>query len=101
MDDLKLIKKHYGEKMMHFCRETFPTMLEQEGKLFEILSNNFAYNKFLYDDIDTAIMLDDFKEMIYSKFDHEKEEVIDENIKTPKQLLDEAGYILYEWWQIK
>ena len=40
MDDLKLIKKHYGEKMMHLCRELFPTLLETGGllsKLFPIL----------------------------------------------------------------
>ena len=31
MDDLKLIKKHYGEKMAHLCRDLFPTLLEEEG----------------------------------------------------------------------
>ena len=36
--DLKLIKKHYGEKMMHLCRELFPTILERNGLLFKLLS---------------------------------------------------------------
>ena len=27
-EDLKIIKKHYGEKMMHLCRELFPTLLQ-------------------------------------------------------------------------
>ena len=28
MDDLKLIKDKYGEKMMHLCRELFPTIID-------------------------------------------------------------------------
>ena len=96
MYDLKLIKKHYGEKMMHFCRETFPTILEKEGKLFEIISNTFAYNKFLYDDIIDNDFTEDFKNLIYSKYDDIKEEEKKEIVKSPQELLDEAGYILYE-----
>ena len=26
--DLKIIKKYYGEKMMHLCRKNFSTILE-------------------------------------------------------------------------
>ena len=37
--DLKQIKDKYGEKMMHLCRELFPTLLETEGLLFKLLSN--------------------------------------------------------------
>ncbi len=33
VDDLKIIKKQFGEAMMHLCREEFPTILEQPGAL--------------------------------------------------------------------
>lgn len=92
MDDLTLIKKYYGENMMHFCRDNFPIILETEGLLFDILSNHFAYNKFLYDDIIKQHTEDEFKDFIYSLMYEEKVETT----KTPKELLDEAGYILYE-----
>ena len=49
--DLKDIKKYYGENMMHLCRELFPSLLEQEGLLFRIISDHFDYSKLLYDDI--------------------------------------------------
>ena len=45
MNDLKLIKKHYGEDMMHLCRMLFPTLLENEGLLWKIISEKFAYSK--------------------------------------------------------
>ena len=47
-DDLKLIKKHYGECMMHLCRELFPTILEKEGLLFNLMSTHFNYDRDLY-----------------------------------------------------
>ena len=40
-NDLKIIKKKYGEKMMHFCRDLFPTILETEGLLPKLLMDNF------------------------------------------------------------
>lgn len=92
MDDLKLIKKNYGEKMMNLCRELFPTLLEKDGLLFGVLESNFAYSKFLYDDI--ISQKENFKDYIYSSVNVEKKEI--DVFKTPKELLDEAGYILYE-----
>ena len=50
--ELNRIKKLYGEKFMHFCRSIFPTLLEQEGLLTEVLKSTFATNsRTLYDDI--------------------------------------------------
>lgn len=50
--DLKYIKKKYGEKMMHYCRECFPTILNVPGKLVEILNTHFYCVKdSLYNDI--------------------------------------------------
>ena len=37
IEDLKVIKKKYGEEMMHLCRKFFPTILENKGELLNIL----------------------------------------------------------------
>ena len=95
--ELNRIKKLYGEKFMHLCRSIFPTLLEQEGLLTEVLKSTFATNsRTLYDDIVNYYLEEEFKNYIYSKVDVEKEksEIIGE--KTPYQLLDENGYNLYE-----
>ena len=95
--ELKQIKKLYGEKFMHLCREIFPTLLEQEGLLTEVLTSTFSTNsKTLYEDIKENRLEEKFKNYIYSKVDVEKErpEIIEE--KTPYELLEEAGYDLYE-----
>ena len=92
MDDLKLIKKKYGEEMMHLCRKLFPTILEEEGKLISILDSTFGHPKYLYDDIKNDTKK--FKDFIYYIYGSTTEKkVID---KTPFELLDEAGYTLYE-----
>ena len=93
--DLKIIKKKYGEKMAHFCRDYFSTILETEGLLLKLLLDNFEPSHDLYDDIIDQEKEDKFKNFIYSLVnveDNNKEKVI----KTPQELLDEAGYILYE-----
>lgn len=95
--ELNRIKKLYGERFMHLCRSLFPTLLEQEGLLTEVLKSTFATNsRTLYDDIVNNDLEEEFKNYIYSKIDVEKEmpEIIGE--KTPYQLLDENGYNLYE-----
>ncbi len=94
INDLKLIKKHYGENMMHLCRTLFPTILETPGKLFGLLEKKFTYSKFLYDDIVDNSLVENFKNYIYSLIDEKREEVIRE--EDPSQLLKEAGYNLYE-----
>lgn len=93
-DDLKIIKKHYGEKMSHLCRELFPTLLEEPGYLSDLLLSKFEPNKSLYEDIILNGMKESFKNFMYS-FSEE----VDQNLpvtKTPKELLAEAGYDLYE-----
>ena len=95
MDDLKLIKRHYGEKMMHLCRELFPTLLETPGLLYETLTNCFAESRLLYSDLVKYNLIDDFKKFIYASSDL-SEIKRHKTTKTPTELLDEAGYILYE-----
>lgn len=41
-EELKKIKKTYGENFMKMCRSLFPTLLEDEGKLYEILNMSFS-----------------------------------------------------------
>lgn len=92
--ELKQIKKKYGERMMHLCRELFPTILDSEGKLIEILDSKFGHPKYLYDDIIGLHSVSNFKNFIYSKYDSQRSEKIVS--KTPFELMNEAGYTLYE-----
>ncbi len=93
--DLKIIKKKYGEKMMHYCREEFSTILEKEGLLSSLLLSHFNESHILYDDIVDDGILNDFKDYIYSLIDVENDmKLVVE--KTPQELLSEVGYYLYE-----
>lgn len=99
-NDYNLIKKHYGEKMAQLCRDLFPTILEEPGALYEILSQEFAPSRFLYEDIKAAVREEQFKEFILVQFkkrkekEREKEEPITE--LTPRELCELAGYDFYE-----
>lgn len=93
--DLKAIKDNYGEKMMHLCRELFPTLLEKEGLLSSLILKKFNSSRFLYEDIIENELVYDFKNYIYNLVDVEKKEII-ETHKTPRELLSEAGYDFYE-----
>ncbi len=92
-DDLKYLKKHYGEKFAHLCRSLFPTILEEKGLLSSIITEKFAPTRFLYDDIKNENLEESFKDFIYSFVDVENNTLTSN--KTPEELLDEAGYILF------
>jgi len=94
MDDLKLIKDKYGEKMMHFCRSAFPTILESPGLLYNLLKNSFEFNKFLYEDIVSEEAEDKFRNYINSLL--QKDEATIASEKTPKELFEELDYDFYE-----
>ena len=91
--DLKWIKKHYGEKFSHLCRELFPTLLEKEGLLKKLISDTFLPSRELYDDIVNNALITNFKNYIYNLTNLETPSKIIN--KTPEELMDEAGYILY------
>ena len=93
--DLKIIKKKYGEKMMHFCRDLFPTILEIEGLLPKLLMDNFNENHYLYDDIVKNEMQFEFKNFIFNLVIKDDKREIHIN-RTPEELMDDAGYVLKE-----
>ena len=93
--DLFKIKDKYGEKMAHLCRMLFPTLLETEGLLYNLMITNFEPSRFLYYDIISHNLVDYFKDYIYSMVKIEEEQEIKIE-KTPSELLDEVGYRLYE-----
>ena len=95
MDDLRKIKKYYGEKMMHFCNDNFSSILETKGLLFELMQEYFYYSKDLYNDIIENELELSFKKYIFSlaSLVKNRKNVI---LKSPMELMDEAGYILYE-----
>ena len=97
VDDLKEIRKHYGEKMSHLCRDLFPTILEKKGLLFHIIETHFARSKQLCEDIMSENKESSFKTYIYSIYD----EINNTNSRTKidksaRELLSEKGYTLYE-----
>lgn len=95
--DLQKIKEKYGEKMAHFCRTAFPSLLETEDLLYNLIISRFYPSKFLYDDILSQRLEPNFKEYIYSLIKLEEEKAAREKTeKTPSELLEEVGYILYE-----
>ncbi len=94
-EELKQIKKIYGEDMMHLCRESFPTILENEGSLLKILTDHIASTKELAKELKLHGYNDSFKEWIFSLLNLKTIKYIDTG-KTPFQLMNEAGYDLYE-----
>lgn len=95
--DLKYIKKKYGEKMMHYCRECFPTISNVPGKLVEILNTHFYCVKdSLYNDIKENHKESEFNDFVYGNAGLKNEYDIRDVSKTPKELLDDAGYDLFE-----
>lgn len=93
-NDLKIIKKKYGENMMKLCRNLFPTLLDEPGFLSKIMLDNFYPSHSLYYDIKNNCLENEFKSFIYSFLNDEN--VFEESKKTPKELFEEAGYDFFE-----
>ena len=93
-EELKRIKKRYGERMMHLCRDLFPTILNEPNRLISILDSTFGHPKYLYDDIVNKDLKESFKNFIYYLYDGEYKKI--STNKTPFQLMDDAGYTLVE-----
>ena len=94
LDDLKYIKKHYGEKMSHLCRELFPSILERPGLLYNLFTTHFYPSKSLYYDIINENKENLFKEYIYCFTNENKDKKkVDVSVR---ELLDSVGYDIYE-----
>ena len=69
--DLKIIKKKYGENLMHLCRELFSTILDNHpGLLSKILLDNFYPSHDLYDDLVRMTYVLTFKNYIYNIYEN-------------------------------
>ena len=95
-DELKRIKKKYGEEMMHLCRSLFSTLLEEENALYNILINNIAPTKLLYNDLVKNDLVDDFKKYILSFVNKDSDEELSNSDLNPYELMQKAGYKLYK-----
>lgn len=93
--ELKKIKKYYGEEMAHFCRRFFPTLLEEKWLLFNTLQKHFAASFQLYLDIIDNNAQNQFIRFIHGKAKSIKFETL-KTLKTPKELLESANYDFYE-----
>jgi len=94
---LKKIKKKYGEKMSHFCRNNFSTILNNNPKLLIVLLEELFYpNHELYKDLTKYHLEEDFINYIYSfvsLYNNYNKQVIN---SSPEELLEKIGYTLYE-----
>lgn len=90
--DLDLLKKKYGERFAKLCRNLFPSLLEKEGLLWGIVSENFAETKFLYEDIKAADAEVEFKKYLYSFMETKQRETV--AVQKPTALMKLAGYSL-------
>ena len=94
--ELKVIKKKYGEGMMHFCRKSFPTILIQNNVLLNILLNNFSPDRDLYSDIERLGIENEFINYINSLYNPEYIKKIETCSMSPKEIFDKLGYDFYE-----
>ena len=93
MEDLKWIKKHYGEEMMRLCRDNLAELFETEGLVPKLLDQNFQRNRDLASSIVREGKVADFKRLMLSS-SQDTEKTSSSEKKSAKELLDEAGYIL-------
>lgn len=96
IDDLKLLKKHYGENFAKLCRSLFPTILESPGELYKIISAHFSPSRNLYKDITESENVETFKAYILSLFKPKSKKTVSKSpLESPYDLMRKAGYILY------
>lgn len=94
--ELRKIKKAYGEKFMKMCRARFSEILDEEDKLYEMLQSTFpSTSTTLYEDIHCSHLENEFVDYIYDQFANESKEIVTTE-KTPYELFEEAGYELVE-----
>jgi len=103
-NDLKFIKKYYGEQMAYLCRELFSTIIDNHpGELSEILKEIFEPNHFIYDDLmryeaTEMEIINNFKNYVFARYEHRHKKCDDvfDVCLNPEELLRQVGYTLYE-----
>lgn len=80
--------------MSHLCRSLLPTLLETPGLLSSLMESFFVPSTDLYNDIVSSHMENAFAAFLLGAHQASEDRTITD--KTPQELLDEAGYILYE-----
>ena len=101
MEEYKILKRKYGEAFAKFCRQNFPTILEEDGRLSEILESRFTPSHYLFEDIVSQSKEANFKDYIMWLFLQNEEdksgahEFIDVP-PTPEELMAKAGYDLFQ-----
>ena len=93
--DLNWIKRKYGEKMMHLCRDNFSRLFDVEGLVPSLLEKNFYQYHNLAQEIIEQNKINDFKSMIFEQVDLDLKITQEVKNKSAKELLAEAGYVLY------
>ena len=91
--DYDILKVNYGERFAKLCRNLFPTILENDGVLSDLMLSHFASSHFLYDDIINND-IDGFRNYIYSFTNIEIKRR--KTNKSVKELMSDAGYEIYE-----
>ncbi len=93
-NDLKQIRKKYGERMMHLCRTLFPTILLTPGLLPSILEKTIAPTSSIAEDIEENGLENEFISFINSFV--ERKRVLEDNTLTPFEIMRLEGYTLFE-----
>lgn len=93
--DLRFIKKHYGERFAKLCRKWFSGILEHPGVLSNIISSHFDEVPTLYDDV--LLQEDEFVSFVLDLAEEQLKGFSDFQAtnESPEELLSKAGYILY------
>ncbi len=94
--DLKRIKKKYGERVMHFCRSHFSSLLETPGLLPELFEKTFDPNPYLGKDMAEVSESSDFFVRVIMSQIEKKQDTIDGPYENPFELMRKAGYRLIE-----
>jgi len=95
MKELKKIKKHYGEKAMHFCRDNFGLLLDQEGLLLSLIDKSIFSKKDFFHDLFTENKQNEFKAFLYKNADNYNNISEEDYIKSAQELLNSVGYEFY------
>lgn len=95
-NDLKIIKKCFGEQMAYLCRELFVTIIDNHpGELVDILRETFDINHYLYDDLmkyETRGSITTFRDYVYAIYEkkHQKEGKVTDILVAPDELMRQA-----------